>query len=375
MDYILSKYCPRIEFDSYEDFYDNFKIDVPENFNFAYDVVDEWARVEPDKKALVWINDAGEEREFTFTDISLLSNRAANAFKKLGIRKGDVVMMMLRRRWEYWVCAMALCKIGASIIPATIQLTSKDIAYRANSAAVKMLICVDDDYVVEQVEGALPNSPSIQEKVLVAGNRDGWLSFDELIEDESDEASSNDFGKNIIPKMLQNGEKMAAYRFSGYWKDVGTLDSLWDANMDMLATGSGLDLLEKDWPIYGVSAPPAYLGVNAHVEHSVVARGCTVEGEAENSVLSERCTVEEGASVQYCILMPGAVVKKDARVSYAIIGEGCRIGENAVVGGAPGSVDFDHWGIAVVGPHAQVRDGQVIQPNMMLGEDGKEVRR
>ena len=187
MDYILSKYCPRIEFDSYEDFYDNFKINVPENFNFAYDVVDEWARVEPEKKALVWINDTGEEREFTFTDISLLSNRAANAFKKLGIRKGDVVMMMLRRRWEYWVCAMALCKIGASIIPATIQLTSKDIAYRANSAAVKMLICVDDDYVVEQVEGALPNSPSIQEKVLVAGKRDGWLSFDELIENESDE--------------------------------------------------------------------------------------------------------------------------------------------------------------------------------------------
>ena len=187
MDYILSKYCPRIEFGSYEDFYDNFKIDVPENFNFAYDVVDEWARVEPDKKALVWINDAGEEREFTFTDISLLSNRAANAFRKLGIRKGDVVMLMLRRRWEYWVCAMALCKIGASIIPATIQLTSKDIAYRANSAAVKMLICVDDDYVVEQVEGALPNSPSIKEKVLVAGKRDGWLSFDELIKDESDQ--------------------------------------------------------------------------------------------------------------------------------------------------------------------------------------------
>ena len=157
-----------------------------------------------------------------------------------------------------------------------------------------------------------------------------WKKLREyLIEDESDEASSNDFGKNIIPKMLKNGEKMAAYRFSGYWKDVGTLDSLWDANMDMLATGSGLDLLEKDWPIYGrsVSAPPAYLGVNARVEHSVVARGCTVEGEAENSVLSERCTVEEGASVQYSILMPGAVVKKDARVSYAIIGENGVVGD------------------------------------------------
>ena len=184
---LYQRFLRKPEFGSYEDFLHNFRINVPENFNFAYDVVDEWARVEPDKKALVWINDAGEEREFTFTDISLLSNRAANAFKKLGIRKGDVVMMMLRRRWEYWVCAMALCKIGASIIPATIQLTSKDIAYRANSAAVKMLICVDDDYVVEQVEGALPNSPSIQEKVLVAGNRDGWLSFDELIEDESDQ--------------------------------------------------------------------------------------------------------------------------------------------------------------------------------------------
>ena len=186
MDYILKKYCPRIEFDSYEDFYENFRIDVPENFNFAYDVVDEWARVEPEKKALVWINDAGEERTFTFTDISRLSNRAANAFWQLGIRKGDVVMMMLRRRWEYWVCAMALCKIGATIIPATIQLTAKDIAYRANSADVKMLICVDDDYVCEQVDTALPSAPSVKDKVLVAGTREGWLSFDELIEDASE---------------------------------------------------------------------------------------------------------------------------------------------------------------------------------------------
>lgn len=186
MDHILKKYCPRIEFDSYEDFSDNFKIDIPENFNFAYDVVDEWARVEPDKEALVWINDAGEERRFTFTDISLLSNKTANAFKSLGIGKGDVVMLMLRRRWEYWVCAVALCKIGATIIPATIQLTSKDIAYRVNSASVKMLVCVDDDYVVEQVAGALPQCPSIKEKVLVAGTRKGWLSFDELIANESD---------------------------------------------------------------------------------------------------------------------------------------------------------------------------------------------
>ena len=187
MDYLLKKYCPRIEFDSYEDFLENFKINVPQNFNFGYDVVDEWARVEPDKKALLWCDDHGQEREFTFTDISRMSNKAANAFRKLGIRKGDVCMMILRRRWEYWVCAVALCKLGATIIPATLQLTSKDISYRANNAQVKMMICVDDDYVCSQVQGALDSAPSIQKKVLVAGKRDGWLNFDELIDGESDE--------------------------------------------------------------------------------------------------------------------------------------------------------------------------------------------
>ncbi len=186
MDYILSKYCPRIEFDSYEDYFENFKINVPENFNFAYDVVDEWARVEPDKKALLWVDDNGDEREFTFTDISKLSNKAANAFKKLGISKGDVVMMMLRRRWEYWVCAVALCKIGATVIPATIQLTAKDIAYRAKMAGVKALVCVNDDYVCTQTEEALAQAPTVKDLIVVDGQREGWLSFDELIKPEGE---------------------------------------------------------------------------------------------------------------------------------------------------------------------------------------------
>ncbi len=187
MNYILNKYCPRIDFDSYEDFLENFRIDVPADFNFAYDVVDEWARVEPDKRALLWCDDNGEEREFTFTDISKLSNKAANAFWKLGIRKGDVVMVILRRRWEYWITAMALCKIGATIIPASLQLTKKDIEYRAASANVKMMVCVNDEYVCTQVEEALPSSPSIQERIVVAGDRDGWRRFTTLIEEESDE--------------------------------------------------------------------------------------------------------------------------------------------------------------------------------------------
>ena len=186
MDHILKKYCPQIDFDSYEDFYENFKINVPEVFNFGFDVVDEWAAVEPDKKALLWCNDAGEERTFTFTDIAHLSNKAANAFRGLGIGKGDVVLCILRRRWEYWVVATALCKLGATIIPATLQLTKKDISYRANSADVKAMVCVNDPYVVEQTEEALAEAPSIKNTILVDGQREGWISFDSLIENESE---------------------------------------------------------------------------------------------------------------------------------------------------------------------------------------------
>lgn len=186
MDHILRKYCPRIDFDSYEDFYENFRINVPDDFNFGYDVVDEWAAVEPEKKALVWCNDAGEERVFTFTDISLISNKIANAFVKKGIGKGDVVMCILRRRWEYWAIATALCKIGATVIPASLQLTKKDIVYRANGAQVKMIVCVNDDYVLDQVEQALPESPSIANHLIVAGSREGWTSFDEIVATESD---------------------------------------------------------------------------------------------------------------------------------------------------------------------------------------------
>ena len=187
MDYILKKYCPRIEFDSYEDFRDNFRINVPEDFNFAYDVVDEWARVDQGKSALLWCDDHGHKRTFTFGDVSRLSNKLANSYKRLGIKKGDVVLCILRRRWEYWINAMALCKIGAIIIPATLQLTKKDIVYRCQSAAVKAMVCVDDDYVVAQTEAALAECPTVEHRILAAGEREGWLSFDELLEEGSEE--------------------------------------------------------------------------------------------------------------------------------------------------------------------------------------------
>lgn len=208
--HLLNTFCPRIDFDSYEDFAENFRIDVPENFNFAYDVVDEWARVEPDKRALLWCDDHDNERTFTFTDISRLSNRMANSFSAMGVGKGDVVMCILRRRWEYWVTAVALCKIGATIIPATLQLTKKDIVYRAQSAHVKAMVCVDDDYVCGEVEKALPESPSIESVIVAGGTREGWTSYESLLE-----KGSEDWVRPAGDKATKNSDIMLIYFTSG----------------------------------------------------------------------------------------------------------------------------------------------------------------
>ncbi|QNL44654.1 glucose-1-phosphate adenylyltransferase [Oscillibacter hominis] len=198
-----------------------------------------------------------------------------------------------------------------------------------------------------------------------------------LIEDERDDASSNDFGKNIIPAMLREGEKMAAYRFSGYWKDVGTLESLWDANMDMLARDTGLDLLDPDWPIYArtTSLPPAFLGSQVEISNSAISRGCDLQGTVKNSVLSPDVTVEEGAEVSYSVLMPGVTVERGAVVRYAILGENCRIRAGAKVGDDPERVEPVNWGLAVLGPGTEVEAGRVIAPKTILDRSGEEVSR
>lgn len=183
---LLDKFLPRIEFESYEDFKSNYTVNVPKDFNFGYDIVDAWAKEEPEKMALVWCNDHGEEHKFTFSDISKLSNRAANFFESLGIKKGSVVMLILRRRWEYWVCAAALHKIGAILIPGSLQLTKKDIAYRANAAKISAVVCVNDPFVLEQVEKAAPEAPTLEHKIIVAEGKDGWLYFEDEIEKFSD---------------------------------------------------------------------------------------------------------------------------------------------------------------------------------------------
>ena len=176
---LLDKYLPRIEFDSYEDFKQNYKVSVPRDFNFGFDVVDAWADSEPEKKALVWCNDADEEKTLTFTDIKKLSNKTANFFKSIGIKKGSVVLLILRRRWEYWVCATALHKIGAILIPGSLQLTKKDIAYRAIAAGICTVVCVDDDFVISQVNQAQKEAPILKNKIVVNAHLDGWLNFED----------------------------------------------------------------------------------------------------------------------------------------------------------------------------------------------------
>ena len=194
---------------------------------------------------------------------------------------------------------------------------------------------------------------------------------DYLIADEADEKSSNDFGKNIIPAMLGAQEKMTVYRFRGYWKDVGTIDSLWEANMDMLSTDNGIDLYDPDWPIYARSPirPPQFTGPAPNVDHAMLTGGCEVYGTVENSVLFHSVIVEEGAVVRNSILMPGTVVKSGAVVEYAIIAENTVIGEGTRVGAVPEA--GGELGIAVVAQNLKVGAGAVVAPKAMITRNVK----
>ena len=196
-----------------------------------------------------------------------------------------------------------------------------------------------------------------------------------LVDDEADPKSANDFGKNILPNMLNAGEIMAAYRFKGYWRDVGTIDSLWDANMDMLDTPTNhFDVDDPSWPIYARTPvqPPHFTGPKAEISHSLVTSGDEVYGKVEDSVLFHSVTVEEGATVRYSILMPGVTVKKGAVVEYAIIAERSVIGEGAHVGADKS--DDPEWGIAVVAQDLNVGDGAQVAANAMITKNVKGVR-
>lgn len=177
---MVEKYIKQTDFKNQEDFRKNFQIEVPENFNFAYDVVDEWARTNPDKKAICWTNDLGEHIDFTFRDVKEQSDAAASYFQSLGIGKGDMVMLILKRRYWYWFAIIGLHKIGAVAIPATHLLTKKDIVYRCNSADIKAIVTVGEELIMHSVDEALPECPSLRHRISIGPElSDAWLDLRE----------------------------------------------------------------------------------------------------------------------------------------------------------------------------------------------------
>ncbi len=189
-----------------------------------------------------------------------------------------------------------------------------------------------------------------------------WKKIREyLVEDSKDEKSSNDFGKNIIPKMLAAGERLFAYPFEGYWKDVGTIFSLWESNMELLQDQPALDLYDEAWRIFSrnPNMPPHFVDENAKVKNSLVSEGCYIYGTVENSVLSAGVTVSEGAVVRDSIIMQSTVVGKDSKVIMSIVDEDVKIGEGCAVGGG--------GDISVVGAHVTIRDGATVASGEAIG--------
>ena len=189
-----------------------------------------------------------------------------------------------------------------------------------------------------------------------------------LIEDEAKPDSHNDFGKDVIPAMLAGGQKLFAYRFDGYWKDVGTIKSLWEANLDLPDQSTGLNLEDSSCKISARNAaePPHFVGDHAEIENSLVTEGCEIDGTVKNSVISSRVEICRGALVEDSNVMPGAVVKEGAQVRYAIIGDDAVIEEGAIVGGEQEGVPVEDIKITVVGPGAVVRKGTVVPEAAMV---------
>lgn len=223
---MLSKYLDRVDFSSYEDFKENYRVKTPKDFNFGFDIVDGWAEEKGENRALLWCDDNGNEKCFTFSDMKSLSNRAANLFASLGLKKGDVAMLILRRRWEYWVAAVGLMKLGVTFIPGTLQLTKKDIAYRAKAAGVCAIVCVDDDYVINQVEAARDEMDSVKSYCLVDNvKRDGWLDFNEELmrcSDEFHKTEASAGGSDLMQIYFTSGTTgMPKMVMHNYWHPLG----------------------------------------------------------------------------------------------------------------------------------------------------------
>ena len=231
------------------------------------------------------------------------------------IYKMDYADMLLRHKSSGADCTIAAIKVPLS------------------EASRFGILNVDDDGVIYEFEEK-PKKPKSDLASMGIYIFSAQKLYKYLEEDEADEKSSNDFGKNVLPRMLNAGEKMYAYVFSGYWKDVGTIDSLYDANMDLLGEKPVFDIADYNWRIHSRNpvAPPHYIGPDGVVTRSIVALGCEVDGTVKNSVLSSNVKVEEGAVIEGSVVFSGCTIARGAHIVNAIIDENVVIGENAVVG-------------------------------------------
>ena len=197
-----------------------------------------------------------------------------------------------------------------------------------------------------------------------------------LLADMKNPDSNHDFGKDIIPTLLGDEKRLFAYRFKGYWKDVGTIESLWEANMDLLSPNSGLQLSDDSWKIYGrtTGSPPHFTSKQAKVTHTLLSEGCEIYGDVSESVLFSDVKIGKGAKVEYSILMPGAVVEEGATVRYSIVAEKAVIAKGAEVGGSPSDSDADNWGVAVVAEGVRIGSGAKLAAKEMADEDLPDVK-
>ncbi len=324
---MIDQYLKQTIFNDFEDFKNNYKLEIPEHFNFAYDVVDGWAKKEPNKRALLWTNDKGESRTYSFGQLKEITDRTAGYFSSLGIKKGDMVMAILKRRVEFWFTIIALHKIGAIIIPATHLLTSKDIIYRANAASIKTIICDGDNLILDHVNKAIPESPTIESRISIGPNiPDGWEDFQSGIKNALPFIRSNEPTKNedpIIvsftsgttgePKMvtLDSVYPLAHIVTAKYWQnlhedslhltiaDTGWLKAVWGKLYGQWLVGASvfvydhekftpaniLDVISK-YKVTSLCAPPTIFRFLIREDLSKydlsALEWCTIAGEALN---------------------------------------------------------------------------------------------